>query len=106
MFTFLVDACEQAVNEFDKVFNGFDLDDTPYDEVSKYAGDLIDGLFPEGHSSSSSSSENEISRIQFEHQNARADLLRWLRKTVRTARCVISFANKHRIAEHVPRPSI
>ena len=83
LFTFLVDACEQAVNEFDKVFNGFDLDDTPYDEVSKYAGDLIDGLFPEGHSSSSSSSENEVSRIQFEHQNARADLIKWIRKTVR-----------------------
>lgn len=78
------DACEQAVNEFDKVFNGFDLDYTPYDEVSKYAGDLIDGLFPEGHSSSSSSSENEISRIQFEHQNARADLIKWIRKAVRT----------------------
>lgn len=84
LFTFLVDACEQAVNEFDKVFNGVDLDDTPYDEVSKYAGDLIDGLFPEGHSSSSSSSENEISRIQFEHQNARADLIKWIRKAVRT----------------------
>lgn len=84
LFTFLVDACEQAVNEFDKVFNGFDLDDTPYDEVSKYASDLIDGLFPEGHSSSSSSSENEISRIQFEHQNARVDLIKWIRKAVRT----------------------
>lgn len=84
LFTFLVDACEQAVNEFDKVFNGFDLDDTRYDEVSKYAGDLIDGLFPEGHSSSSSSSENEVSRIQFEHQNARADLIKWIRKAVRT----------------------
>ena len=47
LFTLLVDACEQAINEFENVFNGFDLDDTPYEEVAKYADDLIEALFPE-----------------------------------------------------------
>ena len=45
LFTFLVDTCEQAINEFDNVFNGFDLDDTPYEEVAKYADDLIEAHF-------------------------------------------------------------
>lgn len=44
LFTFLVDTCDQAINEFDNVFNGFDLDDTPYEEVAKYADDLIEAL--------------------------------------------------------------
>lgn len=84
LFTFLVDTCEQAINEFDNVFNGFDLDDTPYEEVTKYADDLIEALFPEEHSSSREYGENEVSRIKFEHQNATTDLIRWIRKTVRT----------------------
>lgn len=84
LFTFLVDTCEQAINEFDNVFNGFDLDDTPYEEVAKYADDLIEALFPEEHSSSREYGENEVSRIKFEHQNATTDLIRWIRKTVRT----------------------
>lgn len=84
LFTFLVDTCDQAINEFDNVFNGFDLDDTPYEEVAKYADDLIGALFPEEHSSSREYGENEVSRIKFEHQNATTDLIRWIRKTVRT----------------------
>lgn len=85
LFTFLVDTCEQAIYEFDNVFNGFDLDDTPYEEVTKFADDLIEALFPEERSSSRDFRENEVSRIKFEHQNATTDLIRWLRKTVRTA---------------------
>ena len=84
LFTFLVDNCGQAINEFDNVFNGFDLNDTPYEEVAKYADDLIEALFPEGHSISRKFSGNEVSRIKFEHQNAATDLIRWIRKTVRT----------------------
>lgn len=84
LFTFLVDTCDQAINEFDNVFNGFVLDDTPYEEVAKYADDLIEALFPEEHSSSREYGENEVSRIKFEHQNATTDLIRWIRKTVRT----------------------
>ena len=84
LFTFIVDNCEQAINEFDNVFNGFDLNDTPYEEVAKYADDLIEALFPEGHSISRKFSGNEVSRIKFEHQPAATDLMRWIRKTVRT----------------------
>lgn len=85
LFTLLVDTCEQAINEFDNVFNGFDLDDTPYEEVVKYADDLIEALFPEEQPLSRGLGENEVSRIKYEHQNARTDLIRWIRKTVRTA---------------------
>lgn len=56
----------------------------PMKKLLNMRDDLIEALFPEEHSSSREYGENEVSRIKFEHQNATTDLIRWIRKTVRT----------------------